>query len=239
MKDYLQDIVKHTVDLGFIDMVKVVGDDTVTNINGIAEDKSVVLEGHFSKPVADFIGTFGMPNLPKLKILLNLAEYQEKEKILLTRRSDGSPDGVQFENATGDFKNNYRFMAAEIITAMLNQKFKGVNWHVEFTPLVASIQRLKMQAQANSDMPNFTMRVENGDLKCSFGDHSTHAGEFVFCAGVKGNLKRAWAWPVTPILSILNSVGDKTFKISDDGAAQITVDSGLAVYNYIIPAQSK
>jgi hypothetical protein len=28
-------------------------------------------------------------------------------------------------------------------------------------------------------------------------------------------------------------------RISDDGAAQITVDSGLAVYNYILPAQSK
>jgi hypothetical protein len=33
--------------------------------------------------------------------------------------------------------------------------------------------------------------------------------------------------------------GDKVIKISDDGAAMITVDSGLAVYNYILPAQSK
>jgi hypothetical protein len=28
-------------------------------------------------------------------------------------------------------------------------------------------------------------------------------------------------------------------RISDDGAAQITVDSGLGIYTYIIPAQSK
>ena len=28
-------------------------------------------------------------------------------------------------------------------------------------------------------------------------------------------------------------------KISDQGAMQITVDSGLAEYNYILPAQSK
>jgi len=27
--------------------------------------------------------------------------------------------------------------------------------------------------------------------------------------------------------------------MSDDGAAEITVDSGIAVYNYILPAQSK
>jgi hypothetical protein len=28
-------------------------------------------------------------------------------------------------------------------------------------------------------------------------------------------------------------------KISDQGAMQITVDSGMATYNYILPAQSK
>jgi len=28
-------------------------------------------------------------------------------------------------------------------------------------------------------------------------------------------------------------------KISDDGAAMITVNSGLATYNFILPAQSK
>jgi len=28
-------------------------------------------------------------------------------------------------------------------------------------------------------------------------------------------------------------------RISDDGAMQITVDSGIAVYNYILPAQTK
>jgi len=37
----------------------------------------------------------------------------------------------------------------------------------------------------------------------------------------------------------LDLTGDKTFKISDDGAAMITVDSGFATYNYILPAQSK
>ncbi len=73
----------------------------------------------------------------------------------------------------------------------------------------------------------------------SKGDHSTHAGNFVFQSGVAGQLKRAWAWPVAQVLSIMGLVGDKTMRISDDGAMQITVDSGLSVYNYILPAQSK
>jgi hypothetical protein len=61
----------------------------------------------------------------------------------------------------------------------------------------------------------------------------------VFQAGVSGQLKRAWSWPAKQFVSIMDLTGDKKVRISDDGAAEITVDSGLAVYNYILPAQSK
>ena len=240
MRDHLLDLVEHTHDLGVIDLVKITGDDKTTVISGLAEDRSVVVEGAFAQPHADFMGTFGMPNLSKLKILLNLPEYRDNAQLSLTRKDTGVADGINFVNATGDFKNNYRFMAAEIVNEKLKTvKFKGVNWHIEFTPTVAAIQRLKMQAQANAEEVNFTAKTDNGDLKFSFGDHSTHSGNFVFHPGVTGTLKRAWSWPIKTVISILDLTGDKTFRISDDGAAQITVDSGLAVYNYILPAQSK
>ena len=240
MKDYLLDLVEHTHDLGFIGLIKVVGDDKSTTVVGLAEDLSVVVEGEFKNPHPDFIGTFGMPNLNKLKILLNLQEYKEGAKLGLTRRSTGEPDGIDFENAVGDFKNNYRFMSEQVITDKLKTpKFKGVNWHIEFEPTVAAIQRLRMQAQANAEEPNFQAKTENGDLKFFFGDHSTHAGNFVFHSGVNGQLKRAWSWPAQQFMAIMALTGDKTVRISDDGAAKITVDSGVAVYNYILPAQSK
>jgi hypothetical protein len=114
-----------------------------------------------------------------------------------------------------------------------------VNWHIEFVPSVLAIQRLKMQAQANSEETTFQAQTDGSDLKFTFGDHSTHAGNFVFEAGVSGQLKRAWSWPVKTFISIMDLVGDKVVKISNDGAAMITVDSGLAIYNYILPAQSK
>lgn len=240
MRDHLMDLVGHTFDLGSIDLVKITGDEKTTAISGLAQDLTVVIEAQCHGPVAEFVGTFGMPNLGKLKVLLNLEEYRENAKLTINRRADGTPDGINFENAAGDFRNSYRFMSTELINAKLkNAKFKGVTWHVQFEPTVASIQRLKWQASANTEEPNCQIRVENGDLKFFFGDHSTHAGNFVFHPGVKGSLKRAWAYPVKTIISILDLVGDKTFRISDEGAAQITVDSGLAVYNYILPAQSK
>ena len=96
-----------------------------------------------------------------------------------------------------------------------------------------------VQAQANAEQANFQAKTENGDLKFFFGDHSTHSGNFVFQAGVTGQLKRAWSWPAQQVMGILALTGDKIIRISDDGAAKISVDSGIAVYNYILPAQSK
>ena len=240
MRDYLLDLVEHTYDLGCIDLVKIVGDTSKSEIVGLAEDLSVVIRGNFHNPVADFVGTFGMPNLGKLKTLLNLQEYREDAKLAITKRADGEPDGIAFENKIGDFKNNYRFMASGIVNEKLKTaKIRPVTWHIEFEPTNAAIQRMKWQMSANAEEANFQAKTENGDLKFFFGDHSTHSGNFVFHPGVNGQLKRAWSWPAQQVMSILALTGDKTIRISDDGAAKITVDSGIVVYNYILPAQSK
>jgi hypothetical protein len=243
MKDHLLDIVAHTHGLGIIDVVKIVGTDSGTALEAIAEDRSVIVQAKFSGIVSEFIGTFGMPNLSKLNTILNIPEYREDAKITITkqdRNGESVPVGIHFENKAGDFKNDYRFMSAEIINDKLQTiKFKGVKWNVDFVPSVASIQRLKFQASANSEETTFIAKTENDDLKFYFGDHSSHAGNFVFESGVSGKLSKAWSWPVNAVIGILGLTGDKTLKISDEGAAMITVDSGLCVYNYILPAQSK
>lgn len=243
MRDHLLDLVAHTYDLGCIELIKITGTDKDTVIDGLAEDRSVVIQGKFAGPVADFVGTFGMPNLAKLKIILGLAEYKENAAIAVKRQNrngEDMPVGLNFQNSAGDFKNDYRFMTSEIVAEKLKTaKMKPVTWHVEFEPTVAGIQRLKMQAQANAEETTFQVKTDGGNLKFFFGDHSTHAGEFVFQPGVTGTLKHAWSWPKAQVISILDLVGDKIMKISDEGALQITVDSGVAVYNYILPAQSK
>lgn len=243
MKDFLLDIVQHTHGLGVIDLVKIVGTAKDTNIEAIAEDKSVIVQAKFSGPVADFIGTFGMPNLGKLNTILNIPEYKEDANITVNRQDkdgDKVPVGIHFENKTGDFKNDYRFMSSEIVNDKLKSvKMRQVSWNVDIVPSVASIQKLKFQASANSEETVFVAKTENSDLKFYFGDHSSHAGNFVFHPGVSGKLTKNWAWPVAVVVGILNLPGDKTFKISDEGAAMITVDSGIALYHYILPAQTK
>ena len=240
MRDCLLDLVQHTYDLGCIDLIKIVGDENTTQIEGLAEDLSVVVKGEYKNPVPDFVGTFGMPNLSKLKTLLNLQEYKEDAKLTITRKTPTEPDGIDFVNKTGDFKNNYRFMTSGVVSEKLKTaRMKPVPWHIEFEPAVASIMRLKMQMSANAEEPNFQVKTDGTDLKFYFGDHSTHAGNFVFQSDITGQLKRAWSYPAKQFASIMDLVGDKTIRISDDGVAQITVDSGVAVYNYLLPAQSK
>jgi hypothetical protein len=243
MKDHLLDIVQHTHGLGVIDLVKIVGTENETTLEAIAENRSVILQAKFKGPIAEFVGTFGMPNLGKLNTVLNIPEYKENAVITVStqdKNGEAVPVGVHFENKSRDFKNDYRFMSAEIVNDKLKTvRMKQVAWNIDIVPSAASIQRLKFQASANSEENNFIAKTENSDLKFYFGDHSSHAGNFVFQSGVSGKLSKAWAWPVTVVISILSLPGDKTFKISDEGAAMITVDSGLAVYEYILPAQSK
>ena len=85
----------------------------------------------------------------------------------------------------------------------------------------------------------FETIYDNGNLIFKFGDANTHAGSFVFEAGVAGKLKNSWLWPVNQVLGILNLPGDITMQIADAGMMQITVDSGITEYNYLIPALTK
>lgn len=243
MKDILTDIVTHTHSLGIIPLVKITGTDAETLIESMAEDRSVIINAKTNNPVGEFLGTFGMPNLDKLSLHLRNPEYKENAKIevvIAERNGEDIPVSLHFENSTGDFVNDYRFMNQQIINEKLKTvKFKGAQWDIELQPSMAAIARLKLQAQAHSEETVFQVKTDNGNLVFFFGDASTHAGSFIFEAGVKGKLKQTWSWPVSTVTSILNLDGDKVMKIADAGAMMITVNSGLASYDYILPAQTK
>jgi len=243
MKNFLQDLVAHTHSLGFLPLVKVSSTTKETSIESMAVDRSVIVNAKTHSPVDDFEGVFGMPNLNKLDIHLKCPEYKENATISVVkqeRNGETIPTGLHFENGLGDFQNDYRFMNQDIINEQLKSvKFKGAKWDIEFQPSMASIQRLKFQANAHSEELTFQVKTEGNDLVFSFGDASTHAGSFIFQSGVDGKLRQTWSWPVNQVQSILNLNGDITMRIADAGALNITVDSGIAVYEYILPAQSK
>jgi hypothetical protein len=245
MKSILQDIVSHTNKLGFLNTVKITGAETKTQIDSMADDRSVIMYGETKDPYPDMIGTFGMPQLEKLQYLLNGSEYKEDSKIEVTfadRNNERIPVGLHFENKDGDFKNDYRFMNQDIINEKLKTvKFRGANWDVEVTPTLNAIQRFTFQAGANTEHTTFLAKTDSDTLKFTFGDQSTHGGEFIFATGVAGKLTKAWTYPVGAVHAILKAADVNNTVISfsnDSGAMQITLDSGIATYRYIIPAQA-
>ena len=245
MIDILKDIVKHTHGLGFLDLVKITGTESETAIDSMAEDRSVILQGSFHQPQPGMAGTFGMPQLNKLDIHLKCPEYKDKANITVVkgnRNGAETPVSIHFENEKGDFKNDYRFMNAEIINEKLKTvKFKGVKWDVEIEPTVAGVQRFNFQATANTEHNTFVVRTEDGNLMFTFGDQASHGGEFVFATDVKGTINKGWSWPVAQVLQILklSDSAKVTLHFSNEGAMQVSVDSGLGKYQYIIPAQAQ
>jgi hypothetical protein len=242
MKDYLQDLIQYTHGLGVVELVKVSGTDEQTAISAIANDKSVIVQGIFKTTSNDFAGVFGMPNLSKLKTILGFDDYDENANITLVRNNDGVATTIHFQTKAGDFVNFYRLMSKAVVEEAVKDfmfKGNGPTWNIEFEPSVSGIMRLKKQAHANHEEEKFVMKTDKNDLKIYFGDPSTHSGNFVFHPGVTGALGRAWQWPVKVFLSIMDLPGTKIVKVSDQGAMEITVDSGLATYRYVLPAHSK
>ena len=242
MQDILQDIVSHAHRLGFITTLKITAE-ADTMIESMADDRSVIMTATTHSPVGDFNGTFGMPDLGKLAYHLSNPEYKENADIKVVqedRNGETIPTHIHFENKGGDFQNDYRFMNKAIIEEKLKSvKFKVNTYDVELQPSIASIGRMKLMAGAHAEETVFQVKTENNNLNFYFGDTVTHAGNFTFQNDIEGELKHTWAWPVAQTLSILNLDGDKKMSITDQGAMMISVDSGMAKYDYILPAQQK
>lgn len=239
MRDYLVDIVKHTRNVGNIDAVKVTDGNIVEAKD---DDNKVIVKAQYKNSITGLTGVLGLPNLDKLNVIVNIPEYREDAKITVeTRERNGEeiPFNLHFENKGGDFKNDFRFMSKELVQQKIpDVRFKGAKWDVEFEPHEASNHRFKFQSQANSEESMFVAKTEGGNLKFYFGDDTGHTGNFVFQADVSGELKQGWKFPIAEVMSVLNLSGDKQMKFSDMGALQITVDNGMAIYDYIFPAQS-
>ena len=248
MKDVVLDIVKHTAGLGFIESVKVTGTEEETRIDAMDTDRTVILNAKLHTQVPDLIGEFGMGNLGFLNGIVNLDGYKADEAVInvRTRERNGhvAPDSLTFEDQYGN-TDQYRFMSKEVVEQQLKTvKFRGVNWNVSFEPSKQSVQELAQIAGIYISIePTFSVRTENGNLVVGVGtdDGSGHVGKRIFARNIDGELKQNWSWPLHQVLTILKlgMSGACVMNISDQGALQIAIDSGLATYDYILPAMNK
>ena len=248
MKDILLDLVDHTAGLGFIENVKVIGTDAETTFEAMDPDRTVILNAKAHNPIPEFVGEFGMGNLGFLNGIVNLDSYKVDEATINVnnreRNSEQVLESLTFEDQYGN-TDQYRFMSKEVVDQQLKTvKFRGVNWNVSFEPSKQSVQELAQIASIYVNIePTFSVRTENGNVVIGVGtdDGSGHVGKRIFARNVAGELKQHWSWPLHQVLAILKlgMSGACVMNISDQGALQIAIDSGLATYDYILPAMNK
>lgn len=248
MKDIILDIVKHTAGLGFIESVKVTGTVDETRLDAMDTDRTVILNAKLHNPVADFVGEFGMGNLGFLNGVSNLGNYKEDgaEVVVNRRERNGEehPESLLFKDAHGN-TDTYRFMSKQVVEQQLKTAvFRGANWNVTFEPSKQKVSELTQVASIYSSIdPTFKVRTEDGNLVLYIGgsDGASHTGRRVFANNVTGELAQSWSWPLNQVLSILKlgMSGICVMKIADQGALQISIDSGIGIYDYILPALTR
>ncbi len=248
MKDILLDIVKHTNGLGFIEAVKVEGTKEETNIAAMDTDRTVMLYGKLNNPVSELIGTFGAANLNFLNWLLNWDYLNDEgskiDIVRAVRNGSEQPEEIVFTSLRSNGSPwHYRFMNSSLVEEQLKTvKFKGAKWDVTFSPNQLNIHLFNNAAQGMMQFePYFNLTTKNNQLLMGFGSgSSSHRGQLVFADNINGTLNNSYHWPIAQVLSILKLANNEncTINIADVGALQITVDSGLGSYSYILPAKA-
>lgn len=241
MRDIIFDIVKQTSGLGVIDLIKITGTTDETAIDAVSNDQTVVLNAKLHNPSADLIGEFGMGNLALLNGICNMynRDGATVEVTKVSRNGNDIPDTILFKDADGN-NDKYRLMSKEILENQLETvKFKGAKWDVAFEPSKVKVQELAQSSGIYSGIePTFSFKSEGGNLTVILGSESIGFSKRIFAVNQGAGLRDGLTFPLGPFLSILKSAmgGVCVLSISNQGACQISVDTGIGLYNYILPA---
>jgi len=251
MRETLQDIVRHTGDLGFIETVKITGTEGETVVEAMDNDRTVIIKAKLLKADADLVGEFGMSHLGLLKNFVTNPLFKADGAEITVKRRERSgkqvPEEITFSGLEGKTKATYRMMAADLIPEQA--KFLGASWDVEVDPSQSKLKELQNLAGALSAFESFftvkTVKNEEGnnELRFYIGEEgsSMHRAFLTIDENVEGTLGGDLHWPIDRVLSILKLGADENLKLqfSSRGALQITMTSNAAEYKFILPARKK
>jgi len=247
MQDSFLDIIKHTSKLGFIEMVKLIGENGTTKIEAIENDRVVVVYGTLKEEIDGFNGTVGLARLGILDGYLHFPPFESDNASVSIKDQErngvSSPLEINFDSNDGH-NASYRFMnkvqADEQIQA---PPFRGAKWDVVITPTKQNLRDLSYIYSVMSGFEqNFLVKVENGNLEFHVGVGANDRTKLTIATGVTGTLKHGWSWPLSHVLAILKLMDSSkscTLHISDQGALKIEIDSDIGDYQYILPARTK
>lgn len=249
MREKLLDIVKHTGDLGFLQLVKVTGTDDETLIESIDQNKLVILKGTLLEPENEFVGEFGLNNLSLLKFYCNYANFKSDNATIATKKENRGGDDIiaeiSFTDENKESSATYRVMNASLVPKQ--QKFMKDKWDILFKPSPSKINEFSALASGFASLESYFMPKtdEDGNLRFYIGDENaaTNKASMVFEKDVKFNFPTGLNWPIAEVLAILKLAQDSKSEIEiglmEVGALQISFKSKFGDWKYIFPAKRK
>lgn len=249
MRDILNDLIRHTDGLGFLDTVRVDGDENRTNFDSIDNDRTIIMKATTLKPSDELKGSYGISRFNILKGYLKFTGYRTEEATLkMKHRTTGNKDPEELIFSDGNGQTSvYRFMNADLLAPVSN--FKGKEWDVSFVPDKSKISEFSQLASILSGTEKFfavkTTKNEDGshDLKFVIGDESSTTDHTVvtMVKNVGGELKGELLWPIQQILVLLNLGLDENLSVDimSRGALRISMTSPHTSYEYFLPARKK
>jgi hypothetical protein len=248
IKDILKNLVSYAVPLNF-NTIRVTGVAEGTLFEAVREEGSVIImKAASSTPIEEFIGTFGMPGLKILKgyvdTFSSMEEIDDKSgsnvKIEIQRNYKPDPTvptDIQF--STPGSTAIYR-LQKDNLPRQPNMK-EGVKWDAEVVqPSRSKITEFSSFASILSDVEkSFSVKTVGSFLKFYIGDEnsSTSKVNFVFADGIKSKITTQVHWVCNDFLTIMNlaASADTVVKFSNLGVIQITVDTGIMTYDFMLP----
>lgn len=244
MKTTLSDIIKHTA---AFETIKVTGTDKLTKIEGVNEDRHVILAAELKQPIPELKGVFGMVNLPLLGGLLNFTPYLADGAAFkvkrTTQRGADTVEQFEFTDATGSGSSIFRCMSPERIPPQA--EISPIPWIIEFQPTKARISEFEQLNRLYSSVDKLfsvkTDKKQNLIFTIGEDNSSTHRGSMVFETGISGAITNDPAWTTGHFLSTLKLAGENpvTLRISNHGLLAVEIESPFATYKFLLRANAR
>jgi hypothetical protein len=247
MRDALLDVLKHTHSLGFFERLRVSAAEDSTIIDGMDDNRTILLKAVLKTPLKDFQGVFGMQRLQILQGFLNFPTFKtEGSRISVKNRetSEGSvPEEITFFGADDAESTTYRFLAASFLPNM--GTFIGKEWDVRVTPARSKVlEFMQLAGIMMSEEDWFSILTANGKLIFNIGgtDESTaDRCNIVIDNNVPQKLADNLFWHTKQIIQVLKLGIEENveLKITNRGALELAMETEFAKYSYTLPARSR
>ena len=271
MLDYLKDIVYHFGGLG-IDIVKLTGTNGDVLVEGIDENKTVVVKGTMKGKISELDGVFGLNQLDQLDRIIKIYDQKtdivsvsraKKEVNVEVRDDKGEPvldkegsiltekkveetiDQIIFFRANPKVQNNYRVVDRRMIPNQYSLANKNMAWDLVFTPSKSAIEMFAAQTSIGIDdhfgfVTDIDPETKKNNLYVQLGPAGNEA-LLEFQKDVKADFKKNWVWPTDLVLKLLKlgETAKTTISLLDKGVMKVSLDTGLAEYEYVLPAKSR